>query len=84
MCNCGKKRMEYSRADAGSVNVQKRVPVQTSQSYTSFEYIGKTALTVIGNVTGTQYRFNYPGNRQNIDYRDVAGMISIQVLKKLT
>jgi hypothetical protein len=84
MCNCGQKRTEYSGGNAGSVNTQKRAPVQTSQFYSSFEYIGKTALTVIGKVTGTQYRFNYPGNRQNIDYRDVPGMISIPVLKKVT
>jgi hypothetical protein len=85
MCNCGNKRREFSQQlHAGSVNTQKRTQAQTSPTYAGFEYIGKTALTIIGNVTGTRYRFNYPGNRQNIDNRDVPGITAIPVLKKVT
>ena len=48
-----------------------------------FEYIGKSALTVIGNVTRKHYRFNYPGDKQNIDYGDVQGVMTVPVLKKI-
>ena len=81
MCNCGKKRMAYSQ-HSGNVNTKRDAPVQTS-AYASFEYTGKTALTIIGNVTGTRYRFNYPGNKQNIDHRDIPGIVTIPVLKKV-
>ena len=81
MCNCGKKRMEYSQ-HSGNVNTKIGIPAQTSTD-ASFEYIGKTALTIIGNVSGTRYRFNYPGSRQNIDVRDIPGIITVPVLKKV-
>lgn len=83
MCNCGNKRAEYSQpVHAGSDNARVNPPVQTL-AYARFEYIGKTALTVTGNITGMQYRFNSPGNRQNIDFRDVPGLMGIPVLKKV-
>ena len=82
MCNCGHKRTAYSQQSSPDTQPTKmNIPVQTA-AYVSFEYIGKTALTVTGNVTGKQYRFNNPGTRQNIDFRDVPGMIAIPVLKK--
>ncbi|MEO6168186.1 MAG: hypothetical protein ABIO46_03655 [Chitinophagales bacterium] len=79
MCNCGKKRMEYSsrRNDSGISTEQIE-----SESDITFEYTGKTALTVTGNRTGNRYRFYRPGEILSVDYRDAAGMISIPVLKK--
>ena len=83
MCNCGKKRREFSKqAHAGAGQAQTKTSAQTSQTYSSFEYTGKTALTLVGSVTRTKYRFNYPGAKQNIDYRDIDGVIAIPVLKK--
>ena len=76
--------MEYSQ-QSHSANVNTRIAgnhVQTP-AFSSFEYTGKTALSVTGRVTGTQYRFSAPGNRQNIDTRDVGGLMSIPVLRKL-
>jgi hypothetical protein len=81
MCNCGKKRMQYSQHPE-KVQAKNDVSLQNS-SYSTFEYTGKTALTIVGNITGIQYRFNYPGNKQNIDYRDVPGIRTIPVLKKV-
>lgn len=48
-----------------------------------FEYTGNTALSVTGKITGTHYRFSAPGERQNIDGRDAAGMMGIPVLQKV-
>ncbi len=50
----------------------------------AFEYIGKTALTVIGNVTRKRYRFSYPQQKQIIDARDAEGMLAVPVLKKVS
>ena len=82
MCNCGKKRMESQQSHSATVNTRSGNHVQTP-AFASFEYTGKTALSVTGKVTGIQYRFNSPGSRQNIDTRDATGLMSIPVLRKL-
>ncbi|MEP7232136.1 MAG: hypothetical protein ABI691_17880 [Ginsengibacter sp.] len=83
MCNCGKKRTEYSQqSQRTNVNHSMRMPMQTT-SYATFEYTGKTALSVTGKVTGTQYRFNAPGNQQNIDTRDATSLMTVPVLRRL-
>jgi hypothetical protein len=79
--------MEYSQHSysgnvTGNTNTKMGIPIQTA-AYAGFEYTGKTSLTIRGIVTGTQYRFNFPGNRQNIDYRDIPGIAGIPVLKKV-
>ncbi|NII28185.1 hypothetical protein HB364_24090 [Pseudoflavitalea sp. X16] len=83
MCNCGNKRTEYAQqATPGTPRQALKLPVQT-YNYASFEYTGKTALTVTGNVTGRQYRFQATGARQDIDYRDIAGIVGIPVLRRI-
>jgi hypothetical protein len=37
---------------------------------TAFQYVGQTALTAIGPITGRQYRFSYPGAIVEVDPRD--------------
>ena len=49
----------------------------------SFEYKGKTALTVRGNISGKNYRFSRPGDIQQIDYRDAPSMMRIGALMKV-
>lgn len=87
MCNCGKKRVQYSHpalhGDVTRRSDSKMATPTQAFSYSVFEYTGKTAVTVRGNVTGTNYRFNFTGNRQNIDSRDAAGIMSVPVLKKV-
>ena len=67
MCNCGSKRSQLN---------------QQPNANSIFEYIGKTALTVVGNITGRTYRFNRPGDLQSIDSRDAAGMTTVPVLRR--
>jgi len=85
MCNCGSKRTAFSKeTHTDSINTKIKIPAPTPRVSASFEYIGKTALTIIGNVTGTRYRFSSTGNRQNIDQRDIPGIMTIPVLKKVS
>lgn len=85
MCNCGNKRNTYTQQQqaqqANNVN-ENESKTGIDVGNTNFEYTGKTALTVIGNVTGKNYRFNYPGDIQAIDLRDAAGMAMVPVLKR--
>jgi len=83
MCNCGNKRSQYNQENNAS-SVQTKTSIITSKQYTNsiFEYVGKTALTVVGNITGRRYRFNRPGDLQSIDSRDAAGMLAVPVLRR--
>ena len=84
MCNCGNKRNELSSLSfsmSGTVTAKRnRQPIWPD---VSFEYTGKTALSVTGNITGKRYRFSHSGDEQLIDYRDASGMRSIAVLRKV-
>jgi hypothetical protein len=82
MCNCGNKRSQYDQQQSSSI--QTKTPSSTLQQNTNsiFEYIGKTALTVVGNITGRRYRFNRPGDLQSVDARDAAGMLAVPVLRR--
>ena len=84
MCNCENKRNELSSPSfsmSGTVTAKRnRQPIWPD---VSFEYTGKTALSVTGNITGKRYRFSHSGDEQLIDYRDASGMRSIAVLRKV-
>jgi len=45
------------------------------------EYIGHTALTMIGPVTGTRYRFEKPGARLSVNARDGQAMVAVPVVR---
>jgi len=95
MCNCGKKRNELKQQQR---NVQAR-PANNSQhsplnfaaqqlaphqtQAIPFRYMGNTALTVTGNVTRKNYRFNFPGDVQYVALSDAPAMSNINVLKKV-
>jgi hypothetical protein len=49
-----------------------------------FEYTGQTSLTVVGPVSGWQYRFAYPGAQLAIDPRDRPGLSHVPQLRQLT
>ncbi|MGB8191743.1 MAG: hypothetical protein WCF67_07490 [Chitinophagaceae bacterium] len=78
MSCCGNKRDEYVETLS-----QGQPPVRTIQLQDSvyFEYTGKTALSITGNITGYKYRFTAPGNVQEVDYRDSGSMMAVPVLK---
>lgn len=83
MCNCGNKRTEYKQQNTVVASPLKTATPGTHQSTNSiFEYTGKTALTVMGNITGRRYRFNRTGDLQSIDPRDAAGMMAVPVLRR--
>jgi len=82
MCNCGNKRNDYATSGSFVQNNRKEETQKASIGQDSyFEYTGKTALSVIGNVSGKRYRFSEQGDKQMIYYRDVAGMMRVPVLK---
>jgi hypothetical protein len=84
MCNCGNKRNSFSqqhKVEAPKAQIPK--PIISNTPEANFEYTGKTALTVVGNVTGKNYRFTRTGAVQIVDHRDAPGMKMIPVLKRI-
>jgi hypothetical protein len=49
-----------------------------------FEYTGRTGLTVIGPVTGRQYRFGRPGARLEVDLKDRRSLVAVPNLRQMT
>jgi hypothetical protein len=47
-----------------------------------FEYVGRTALTVLGPFTGMKYRFDHTGARLRIDGRDADSLAAIPALRR--
>jgi hypothetical protein len=84
MSCCGNKRSVFVQSTLNSPGQQimNNVPKKMWPDL-RFQYIGETGLTIIGNVTGKQYRFNNKGEVQQVDYRDGTAMIHVPVLKKV-
>jgi hypothetical protein len=85
MCNCGNKREAFSSQQSFSLSNTQNITKQGSKMWPdiNFEYTGKTALTVKGNVSGKSYRFSKPGEVQLVDFRDASSLMSVPVLRRL-
>jgi hypothetical protein len=59
------------------------VPQTQFQSRVFFEYMGRTALSVVGAVTGKHYRFERRGARLEVDLRDRHSLVGIPHLRQL-
>jgi hypothetical protein len=80
MCNCGNKRGNFQPEQNDNVTFTSREStIGINEPY--FEYIGKTALSVKGNITGIHYRFAFTGDKQIINHKDAAAMLSVPVLR---
>ena len=86
MCNCGKKRSQLTQqanVNSRQVNTSHQQQSITQKTPVLFEYTGRTALSVIGNITRRNYRFNFTGDKQYIEPVDAVAMMSIPMLKRL-
>ena len=83
MCNCGNKRNELVLPAQQNMRGQAALQAQKNGPPIAFVYTGTTGLTVTGNVTGKQYRFNGPGAQQLVDYADASSVMLVPVLKRI-
>jgi hypothetical protein len=80
MACCGKSRAQLfgtgvrPGANASPSPVARRYSVQ-------FEYVGRTALTAVGPVSGKRYRFAHPGAVIVVDPRDRPGLAAVPGLR---
>jgi len=77
MSCCGKSRGMAGNGVSGRAN-----EATPSPGLIAFEYIGRTALTVIGPASRTTYRFEEPGARVVVDARDRPSLNALPMLKQ--
>jgi len=71
-----------SRGSSNPATVSPIPPARQSRVF--FEYTGRTGLTVIGPVTGRQYRFGRPGARLEVDLKDRRSLAAVPNLRQIT
>jgi hypothetical protein len=59
------------------------VPSSVQQQGAAFQYIGKTAMTAAGPISGRQYRFDYPGAIVVADSRDRVALATVPNLRQI-
>jgi len=87
MC-CGKSRAQF-RGTIPTVPPPRFAPQGASPQTpfgrladATFEYVGRTRLTVKGPATGRPYHFDRPGSRVAVDIRDAASLAAIPMLRQ--
>jgi hypothetical protein len=81
MC-CGANRtvLPQTRASTRTGSEVRSAPAPSTVPRTNvayFEYTGRTAMTVLGPISGLRYRFPSPGSRVAVDLRDRARLADI-------
>jgi hypothetical protein len=90
MSCCGKKRATHSSAPAPMAAPVGASPqalgalASTAARGLTFQYLGGSVLTVIGQGTGFQYRFVGHGSRASVDPRDRASLTAVPYLREVT
>jgi len=81
MC-CGRNRTQLMKVGIPKNRPQSATP-QPMPPRVSFVYTGNTALTVRGPISGVEYRFDRPGARVEVDWRDRILLASIRPLRQI-
>jgi hypothetical protein len=79
MC-CGRNRAGFRPPAQSSVSAAPPPPARFHRG-PRFEYLGKTALTVVGPVTGARYRFDRAGAQLPVNPYDSPGLARIAALR---
>lgn len=77
-CGKGREQLQGTKPQAQKVRAGSR-PVPD----VLFEYVGNSALTVLGPVTGRRYRFARPGDRVLVDPRDKPSVSAVPHLREI-
>ncbi|MEW6704860.1 MAG: hypothetical protein AB1430_08430 [Pseudomonadota bacterium] len=86
MCNCGPRRavpLPQRPATGPLAHTTHPTPAHLAPARPKalFEYVGRTALTVIGPASGLRYRFDRPGARLAVDPRDHQALQAVPLLR---
>jgi hypothetical protein len=89
MC-CGRQRQAWNERPASPAPPTRPVGsvpapghARTLRDVAQFEYVGDTALTVMGPVSGTRYRFAQRGAVVAVDLRDRRAVAAVPHLREV-
>jgi len=82
MC-CGRNRTQLMNTIVPKNRPATAVAPQPVPSSVSFVYTGNTAITVTGPISGLEYRFDRPGARIEVDWRDRILLASIRQIRQV-
>lgn len=84
MSCCGKQRLAGALAPRPAPQVSAAHPARKRRAtHVFFEYIGATALTVSGPISGRSYRFECTGSRLPVEPVDRAALAAIAQLRQV-
>jgi len=84
MSCCGKNRASLSTTSPPRAPAARPPAASATATPAEFEYLGGSVLTVIGQGTGTQYRFVGHGARVRVDPRDRPSLAAVPRLRDVT
>lgn len=82
MSCCGSKRHSYNEYARESHPAEHKSTIP-GVVYHNFRYTGQSGMIVTGGITGTQYRFPYPGAEVLVDKRDSPGMAAVPNIERI-
>ncbi len=83
MCNCGSRSQRMQSHHANGTASVEATHGSGRGTTVEFVYIGRTAVTTIGPVSGETYRFHRSGARVHVDERDAASVAQVPVLRRV-
>ena len=86
---CGEKRAESTRKSQADQKVDSTPRTSATSRparnfVPSYQYVGKTALTVIGPRTGRTYRFDRPGAVVIVAPEDSRALAAVTILQRVS
>jgi hypothetical protein len=81
MSCCGRERQPAGQVIPAAAARQARSPERSF--VVTFEYVGESALTAVGPVSGRRYRFAQGGARVTVDPRDRPALARIARLRQV-
>lgn len=88
MACCGQRRQQIGRTTPIQRPNNPAPPANVDRAAGSlrtirFQYVGKTALTAVGPISGRYYRFSHPGAILEVDPRDRASLATVPSLRQI-
>ena len=84
MSCCGQKRRRFhGKMSAQVFEPGDITPTEPPAGSAFFEYLGSTAMTVLGPATGRRYRFGWPGALVAVALEDSGSLAGVPHLRKI-
>ena len=77
MACCGQRRSMVGTGKSADA-----ARTRPGSTFTLYEYVGTTAMTVTGSISGLKYRFERPGAKVQVDRRDLLSMAGLPNLRR--